>query len=292
MSSIEVIRAFNRRVTERIGVLEDGYLARKRPLGASRVLWELDADGTDLRLIRQRLGLDSGYLSRLLRMLEREGLVSVTPDPRDGRVRIAAPTTAGFAERAELDRLSDALAAGILEPLSERQRTSLVDAMGTVERLLAAGAVEIVPEPPASDDARTAIAAYFAELNERFETGFDPALSLPGDLVDFSPPNGVLLLARLTGQVVGCGAVKIVDGIADIKRMWVHPDARGLGVGGRILAALEEHARAAGATTARLETNRTLVEAIALYRSRGYDEVPAFNDERYAHHWFEKRLDP
>ena len=72
--------------------------------------------------------------------------------------------------------------------------------------------------------------------------------------------------------------------------MWVAPDARGLGLGRRLLLELERHARAAGAKVVRLETNQTLEEAIHLYRSSGYREVAAFNDEPYAHHWFEKRL--
>jgi ribosomal protein S18 acetylase RimI-like enzyme len=78
--------------------------------------------------------------------------------------------------------------------------------------------------------------------------------------------------------------------VTDIKRMWVDDAARGLGLGRRLLADLESRAARAGARTARLETNRTLVEAIALYRSVGYREVPAFNDEPFADHWFEKGL--
>jgi GNAT superfamily N-acetyltransferase len=164
--------------------------------------------------------------------------------------------------------------------------------MATVERLLTAGLVDLSPEPPETPAAREAIGAYFAELDERFDIGFDPAVSLPGDGDDFAPPRGVLLLARLSGRVVGCGAVRIDGGVADIKRMWVHPDARGLGLGSRILRALEAEASTAGATIARLETNRSLVEAIGMYRSHGYREVPAFNDEPYAQHWFEKPLEP
>ncbi|MGZ6674863.1 MAG: MarR family transcriptional regulator, partial [Solirubrobacteraceae bacterium] len=73
------VRSFNRSVTQRIGALNDEYLARGRPLGASRVLWEISADGTDLRTLRARLDLDSGYLSRLVQSLERDGLVAVHP---------------------------------------------------------------------------------------------------------------------------------------------------------------------------------------------------------------------
>jgi ribosomal protein S18 acetylase RimI-like enzyme len=90
---------------------------------------------------------------------------------------------------------------------------------------------------------------------------------------------------------VGCGALKFHGGEpAELKRMWVSPEARGLGLGGRLLRCLESAAADAGATVVRLETNGSLSEAIALYRKAGYSEVDAFNDEPYAHHWFEKRL--
>ena len=83
--AIGQVRSFNRSVTQRIGALQDGYLARERPLGASRVLWEIGGDGTDLRALRARLDLDSGYLSRLVASLERDGLVVVEPGSADRR---------------------------------------------------------------------------------------------------------------------------------------------------------------------------------------------------------------
>ena len=133
--------------------------------------------------------------------------------------------------------------------------------------------------------------SYFAELNARFDAGFDPARALPVDAEELVPPDGVLLLARLHGEPVGCGALKLKGrGAAEIKRIWVSQSTRGLGVGRRLLRELEEHAANNGATTVRLDTNRTLTEAIALYRSEGYREVRRFNDEPYADHWFEKSL--
>src|SRR6476646_10549274 len=111
---VETIRRFNRTVTQRVGVLNEDYLARSRPLGASRVLWEIGDDGIDARSIRARLQLDSGYLSRLLRMLEAEDLIQVTQDPNDQRVRVMQLTEAGKRERAELDRRSDDLAHSLL----------------------------------------------------------------------------------------------------------------------------------------------------------------------------------
>jgi DNA-binding MarR family transcriptional regulator/GNAT superfamily N-acetyltransferase len=285
------VRSFNRRVTQRVGALQEEYLARRRSLGASRVLWEIEPTGTDVRTVRARLRVDSGYLSRLLRTLEAEGLVRVRPSAHDQRVRVVRLTAAGRVERAELDRLSDELADSLLEALDEPHRDRLVEAMSTVERLLTVGLVEVTDADPASDDAQHCLAAYFRELDERFEGGFDAGRSIPADAADLVEPAGLLLVARLDGQPVGAGAVKFHGTEpAEIKRMWVARQARGLGVGRRILTDLERRARDHGASTARLETNRALTEAIALYRSTGYVEVRPFNAEPYAHHWFEKDL--
>lgn len=290
-SAVAQVRAFNRTVAQRIGALHDEYLSRGRPLGASRVLWELPDEGTEARGLRTRLELDSGYLSRLLRCLERDGLVVVGADPNDRRVRTVRPTPAGRRERSLLDRRSDALAWSLLEPLSATQQKRLIEAMGTVERLLTAGLVQVTVEAPTAADAQACLRAYAEELNDRFPTGFDPAYSISADADELTEPAGLLLLARLYGEPVGCGALKLhgTDPAA-IKRMWVAPAVRGLGLGRRILTELEHQARKHDVTVVRLETNKGLHEAIALYRATGYREVDAFNDEPYAHHWFEKQL--
>src|SRR3954468_21389688 len=101
------VRRFNRTVTQRLGVLEETYLSRARPIGQARLLWEIAPDGVEVRELRARLDLDSGYLSRLLRSREADGLVVVEPGAADRRVRTARLTGAGLAERAELDRRSD-----------------------------------------------------------------------------------------------------------------------------------------------------------------------------------------
>ena len=284
-------RRFNRIVTQRVGALNDRFLARDRSLGEARVLWEIGAEGRDVRGLRAALELDSGYLSRLLRSLEATGLISVGPKPSDRRVRIARLTRKGLAERAVLDRRSDELAASLLEPLSSPQRARLVTAMADVERLLTATLVEIFSIDPGHRDAQHCLQAYFAELDRRFEKGFDPAMSIPADEGELRPPAGLFIVAMLRGEPVGCGALKFHgDQPTEIKRMWVDESARGLGLGRRLLTELEHQAANHGARAVRLETNKTLVEAISLYRSAGYVEMAPFNDEPYAHHWFEKSL--
>ena len=286
------VRSFNRTVTQRVGALSDEYLARGRQLGASRVLWEIGDAATDLRSLRVRLDLDSGYLSRLIRSLERDSLVAVEPDPDDKRVRTVRLTDAGRAEREVLDQRSDDLAVSLLAPLSDRQRARLVDAMATVERLLTAGLVEVAIEDPMSPAARFCLESYFRELDARFDTGFDPSRGSFLDASEITPPAGLILVARLRGEPVGCGALRFhaAEPVAEIKRMWVAPTARGLGLGRRLLTELEQHARRHGARVVRLDTNKALREAISLYGSAGYVEIEPFNDDPYPDHWFEKRL--
>jgi DNA-binding MarR family transcriptional regulator len=287
------VRRFNRIATQRAGALNDRFLARERPLGEARVLWEIGRDGCDVRSLRARLDLDSGYLSRLLRSLERAGLIVVEHGERDRRVRAARLTPAGLAERAALDRGADERAEFLLEPLSDPQRERLVSAMGEVERLMTAAMVEIAPIDPEHPHARHCLREYAAELDRRFDGGFDPSRSISVDARELRPPAGVLLVATLLSDPIGCGALKFHDGEpTELKRMWVDESARGLGVGRRLLADLEARAAEGPSPIVRLETNGTLEEAIAMYRSAGYTEVAPFNDEPYAHHWFEKDLRP
>ncbi len=293
---VEQVRSFNRAVTERVGALNDHFLGRDLSLGEARLLWEIGSDGeeeagVEVRALRARLALDSAYVSRLLRTLERHGLVVVEPDLDDRRVRRAQLTAAGRAERAELDHRAEGFARALLEPLSVNQQARLAAAMAEVEHLLLASTVRIAVADPASAEARWCLEQYFAELNRRFEAGFDPTRSISAQAHEMAPPAGLFLVASLRQKPVGCGALKFhADAPAELKRMWVAPEVRGLGVGRRLLRELERHAREAGVTVLRLETNGTLAEAIALYRQSGYQEVEAFNAEPYAHHWFEKRL--
>jgi ribosomal protein S18 acetylase RimI-like enzyme len=151
--------------------------------------------------------------------------------------------------------------------------------------------VEIAPIDPAHPHAQHCLREYFAELDRRFETGFDPERGISANEDELRPPAGLFLVATLRNDPIGCGALKFHDNEpTEIKRMWVAGSARGLGVGRRLLTELEAHARRQGTRALRLETNKSLIEAISLYRSAGYVEVAAFNDEPYAHHWFEKRI--
>jgi len=284
------VRRFNRTVTQRIGVLNENFLASDRSLGQNRLLWEIGADGCDIRTLRACLDLDSGYLSRLLRALEASGLIVIEQNEADGRVRTARLTKAGRQELVTLDRRSDDAAGAILRPLNDRQRGRLVTAMAEVERLLIASTVEVRECDPRHPDARFCLQTYYSELAVRFDSGYDPAASPVAD-EEMTPPAGLLLVAYLHGDPVGCGALIFYpDAVGLVKRMWVAPSVRGLGLGRRLLYELEGRARTHDVQLMRLETKDVLTEAIQMYRTSGYIEVNPFNDEPYADHWFEKPL--
>ena len=292
-ASVDQIRRFNRVVTERVGALNNRFLGGPRPLGEARVLWEIGHEGAEVRRLRSRLNLDAGYLSRLLRALEADGLVTVATTGADHRVRVAHLTAAGRRERRRVDQRSDKQARSLLAPLSEGQRDRLLSAMREVERLLTAASVEIVPVDPEHRDAVACLREYVAELNRRSTRGFDPSVGATAQPHEVRPPAGQFFVAYLHDEPIGCGAVKHhADAPAEIKRMWIAPKARGLGLGRRLLETLESCAMQGGAEVAHIETNATLTEALALYRSAGWVEVAAFNDEPFADHWFEKRLTP
>ncbi len=146
-------------------------------------------------------------------------------------------------------------------------------------------------EPPDGTDSRWCIDQYFAELAARFEGGFKASADASAAVDGLSPPSGCFLLARLNGSPVGCGGLKrLDDATGEIKRVWVAPAARGVGLAGRIVTRLEAIARERGFARLRLDTNQALTQARAMYANRGYVEIAKYNDNPYAHHWFEKAL--
>lgn len=289
---VAVLRRFNRSFTQRIGVLDDSFLGSGRPLGPSRLLFEIGTDGAAVLELRARLGLDSGYLSRLLRQLEDEGLIDVVPDPEDRRRRTATLTHRGRAELRTLDRRSDALAERLVAPLSAPQQEALSEALATAERLLRAATVTFDVVDPRSEHAMWAMTQYFTELDRRFPTGFDPGDTLVADAASMRAPQGTFVVVHSDGTPVACGGVKGVDATTgEIKRMWVRADMRGSGVGKRLLADLERHSHSLGHRRVVLDTNSTLLEAISMYERAGYSAIERYNDNPYAGRWFAKDVE-
>jgi DNA-binding MarR family transcriptional regulator len=287
-AEVEVLRHFNRAWSQRVGVIDESFLGSGRPLGPSRVLFEIGLHGVGVRELRERLGLDAGYVSRLLRRLEGEGLVTTSLDPDDERRRLAALTSAGCEAWHDLEDRSNDAAQRIVEPLSPSRRTQLADALRTADALIRAATVALVEVELSSPPARTAVSAYFAELDQRFPGGFDPG---PQDPDDYRPPHGRFVVARCDGDVIACGGLQSLSpAVAEIKRMWVDAAWRGHGLAGRMLRHLEALAAADNHTVVRLDTNPTLTDAISMYRRAGYIEIERYNDNPYAGHWFEKAL--
>jgi DNA-binding MarR family transcriptional regulator len=292
------IRDFNRFYTRRIGALTDRYLGQARPLGEARLLFEIGEGanrseaaegGGHLAALRSRLGLDSGYLSRLLRSLERQGLITVTPDHRDGRARIARLTDRGAHELDELNHRATAAASELFTQLDKSERQQLLAAIDQFHRLLRLATVRIAAADPASDVARRCLGQYSEELRQRFPEGFDETDLLDPDAL--TPPDGVLLCAEEEGLPIGCGAVHMLRaGVGEIRHMWVHPSARRIGVGRRLVTALEEHARQLGAHTLCLGTHEVLREAISMYQALGYTSTPPYAEVAHTHQWYAKKL--
>jgi DNA-binding MarR family transcriptional regulator len=286
MELVPVLRRFNRTYTQRIGVLEESYLGTGRPLNVSRLLFDIgQSTEPTLRELRYRLGLDSGYLSRMLAGLEAEGLVVLAPDTTDRRRRIVALTKAGRRAVAELDDRSQRLATRLVEPLTSRQQERLAHALATADLLVRAATVKLRDTDLAAPAAQSALRAYFAELDERFPRGFDPGTPAPAE------PGAHYVVALSEGVPVAFGGVRPLDETsAEIKRMWVHRDWRGAGLGSRMLRHLEQLARGSGFTRVVLDTNGVLVEAIGMYQRAGYVDIERYSDNPYAERFFAKQL--
>lgn len=288
------IRRFNRAVTAEIGALDASFLGRGRPLGEARLLHAIGEapEGRAVADLRAQLRLDSGLASRLLRALEAQGLVAVVPDPADGRRRLARLTPAGLAERAAYDRLSDRRARDLAARQGRRGAETLLDAMDRVAFALAADRIAIRLADPREDAALACLERYYAELARRFADGFDVSLSRDPQAGDMRPPRGAFLVAELDGLPLACAGLKGGAGFAEVKRVWIAPTARGLGLAARLMAAVEAQARTLGIALLRLDTNRALPEAASLYRRLGWTEIGRFNDDPYADLFFEKRPVP
>ncbi len=286
------IRHFNRTITRRIGALDESFLGEGVSLGKARVLYEIANGLGRVRELRARLRLDSGHMSRLLRSLEKARLIRTSPAADDARVRVCALTPKGRGKLASLERKATEGARAWLAPLSESKRRALQSAMDELVHLLTASEVELRAESPTTVLARECLEHFVRELDERFEGGFDPARATSASVEETTPPRGAFFVAVLDDRPVGCIALKIDAGgkAGEVKRMWVSPRVRRLGVGRRLLERLEAHARDRSIRRLRLETNRALPEAQALYRACGYVEIPVYDDEPYADFAFEKRL--
>jgi DNA-binding MarR family transcriptional regulator/N-acetylglutamate synthase-like GNAT family acetyltransferase len=285
---ISRFRRFARAVTLEVGALDTSFLGRGRPLGAARVLNAIGTGRSDVAEIRACLGLDSGLASRLLRGLEEEGLVRTAPHPDDARRRVARLTKAGRREFDAYEALSNARASALLARAP--QADALLRAMDMIATALGRDAIAIEEADPRGEAARYCLGEYYAELARRFAAGFDVARSRDPDAADMIRPRGVFLVAMSDGLPIGCAGLKGSGAVAEVKRLWVSPSARGLGLAKRLMATVEAAARELSVRRLRLDTNSALQEAERMYRRAGWAEIPRFNDDPYPDLFFEKHL--
>lgn len=289
LDPISRVRRFNRAVTSEVGALDTSFLGRGRPLGAARVLNAIGQGRGDVGELRDDLGLDSGLMSRLLRSLEDEGLIATAPHPVDARRRIARLTRAGRSEFNAYEALSNAQAKELLGRHSKPE--ALLAAMDMIASAFGRSRIGIAEVDPRTDEARYCLGEYYGELSRRFEGGFEVSLSRDPDAADMIAPRGAFFVARSDGLPLGCVGLKgDRSELAEIKRLWVAPAARGLGLARRLMGAAENAAGRLGIKLLRLDTNSALPEASRLYRSTGWTEIPRFNDDPYPDLFFEKRL--
>jgi DNA-binding MarR family transcriptional regulator/GNAT superfamily N-acetyltransferase len=290
LDAIARLRRFNRVVTREIGALDTSYLGRGRPLGVARVLHLIRPGGTDVAEIRSRLGLDTGLLSRTLRSLQGEGLIHLATDASDRRRRIVHLTPAGQAEWQVYENLGHAKAQHVLDRASPRQQ-AVIDAMDLIATVMLRDEIDIRDADPDEAAAIHCLQAYYALLQTSIPDITSGMLTLPlSDAPRYRPPHGAFLIAWSDDLPIGTVSLRPLEpGIAEVKRLWVDPMARGQGLARRLMRAIEDRARNMGFSSVRLDTNSALTAAVALYRATGWVDIAPYTSPP-ANVWMAKRL--
>ncbi|WP_114943682.1 bifunctional helix-turn-helix transcriptional regulator/GNAT family N-acetyltransferase [Microvirga calopogonii] len=291
---IEKVRGFNRFYTRHIGLLNEGLLESAFSLTEARVLYELAHRGPVTAAdLRRELGLDAGYLSRLLKRFDAKGLLRRSPSKDDGRQSLLSLTEKGFVAFAPLNQASAVQVAAMLAELSVGERERLVQAMSTVERLVGGG--------PKSDPSyslrphRIGDIGWIAHrqgLLYAQEYGWDETFeALVAEIAaafvkNFDPRWERCWIAERNEEIVGSVfLVRSSDEVAKLRLLYVEPSARGLGVGRRLVGECIGFAKAKGYKTLTLWTNDVLVAACSIYRAAGFRLV-----KEEAHRSFGKDL--
>jgi DNA-binding MarR family transcriptional regulator/ribosomal protein S18 acetylase RimI-like enzyme len=285
---VAAVRRFNRFYTRLVGALDEGHLDSPFSLAEVRLLFELSQrDDPTASELAAELELDPGYLSRLLRRLQRRRLVSRSRSAHDARANHLALTPTGRAAFRGLDRRADAEVARLLASLDDRTQRRLLDSMSTIARVLGAhdvattrpGPACVLRSPRAGDfgwivQSHAEIYAREYGWNERFEA---LVARVVADFVDgFDPARERCWIAEKDGENVGSVMVARDaqrPGVAKLRLLLVHPSARGLGLGHRLVDECTRFARDAGYHTISLWTNRVLTTARRIYAKAGYEIV-------------------
>jgi DNA-binding MarR family transcriptional regulator len=283
MTTIDAAREFTRFYTNKIGVLRGGLHGSRHPLPEARVLWELGHAGgpVEVAALRASLDMDAGQLSRLLGRLDEQGLVVRERSERDARRQVLALTAAGRREFARLDRGSADQWSALLDPLSEAEKARLAGAMAAVREVLEsdrAGATEVVLRDPEPGDLGWIVARHGALYAQEFGWGLGFEALCAQVIADYAAaahagaPGHRAWIATANGAPAGCVLCVRGDepGDAKLRLLLVEPWARGLGVGGALIDAVIDYARANGDRRVVLWTNSPLTGARRLYDRRGF----------------------
>lgn len=280
---VAAVRAFNRFYTRRIGVLEDGYLESPFSLVQARVLYELaQSTAPTATEIATDLGLDTGYLSRILRGFERSGLVEKTPSASDGRQKLLSLTARGREVFAPLDRRSRAETEAMLTRLSDTEQRRLVGAMSAITRLLddENSAAPYLLRPHAPGDMGWVVQRHGILYAEEY--GWDETFEalvaeiVAGFIRHFNPKRERCWIAERDGKNVGSVFLMAHperEGVAQLRLLLVEPSARGLGIGRRLVEECTRFARQTGYHTITLWTNDVLISARRIYEAAGFQLV-------------------
>ncbi len=292
---IATVRAFNRFYTRQIGLLDEGLHRSTFSLTEGRILYEL-AHRTGLTaadLVRD-LGVDAGYLSRILKQFEARGHLERQPAAHDARQIVLTLTDAGRAAFAPLDQASQELVRSMLATRSGAERAQLVQGMRAIQQILgeraASPAVPYILRPLQPGDIgwithRQGV-LYWQEYGWAEEFEALVAEILAAFVRSFDPARERSWIAEREGEVVGSVfLVRATDTVAKLRLLYVEPSARGLGIGGRLVDECIRFARARGYGTLTLWTNDVLVSARRIYESRGFCLA-----SEEAHHSFGKDL--
>ncbi len=285
--AVQAIRHFNRYYTNKLGLLSRYHFVTRFTLTEARVMLEIGRRGKHAQTgLCADLAIDMGYLNRVIKRLAALGLVATRRDPQDGRVLVLELTGAGREALEEINTASDSRTDELLAPLSDAEAQSLVEHLNAAERILerrSANPPHIDTASSAFDiaTARVLMEEYAAFLGEDLSfQGFQKELAtLPGK---YAPPSGALLLARVptgTGgtEPAGCVALRRLSaGICEMKRMFVRPEYRGLGIGRALAERIIEEARSLGYRAMRLDTLERLEGAVSLYRGMGFVRIPPY----------------
>lgn len=282
-ATVDAARAFTRFYTNKIGVLRGGLHGSRHPLPEARVLYELGHGDavTEVAALRASLDIDAGQLSRLLARLDEQGLVVREKSERDGRRQVLRLTAKGRRAFAKLDRGSAGEWAELLEPLTDAERERLVGAMGAVREILGddrAGATEVVLRDPEPGELGWIVARHGAQYAAEFGWGLGFEALCARVIADYAEaaaagtPGHRAWIATAGGAPAGCILCVRGDepGDAKLRLLLVEPWARGLGVGGALIDAVIDYARANGDRRVVLWTNAPLTGARRLYDRRGF----------------------